>query len=391
MQVTREDLNPCTVKLTVVCEPDEVRAGYEAAYKQLTKKVKLPGFRPGKAPRAMLEPLLNPQEWNEAAADEIVRKTYTKAIENEKLEPDFSTAPAVNLTALDKEEGKAEFEMKVPLPPKVELGDYKGLPLEQPSTEVSDEEVEFQVTELRKRGQTREAVTDRGVEEGDVSVVNVKVEGEAGDGRNFMTIAGQTFEQFDAALAGMHLEEMKNLELTFPEGFQEKDWSGKTLKVQLTLNSLSAVRLPELDDEFAQSLQTESVDDLKNRVREGIGKAKQQMVRQLVHDKLLNALMERSTVNVSDNMWEGLANRRLRETVEEQGKNGKTLEQYSAENGMTIEQLVQAWKERAKTEVERALLIQTVFTQEKMQLNNSELNQSCLLWLLSMAQTQKRC
>ena len=71
MQVTREDLNPCTVKLTVVCEPEEVKQGYDTAFRQLTKKIKLPGFRPGKAPRAMLEGVLHSQDWNEAAGEEI--------------------------------------------------------------------------------------------------------------------------------------------------------------------------------------------------------------------------------------------------------------------------------------------------------------------------------
>lgn len=375
MQVTREDLNPCTIQLSIVCDPEEVKTGFERAFKQLTKKVKIPGFRPGMAPRKMLEDIVPLQEWNEAAADEIVRSVLKKAIDEQKLEPDYSTRQSVELKALDKDAGKAEFVAKVPLPPKVELGDYKGLPIERPPLDVTDEEVEYQVTELRKRGQTRQAVTDRGVEEGDVAVINIKIEGETGEGKNFMSVAGQNFPQLDEALTGMKVEEMKNLELTFPENFQEKTWAGQTHKVQVTVNSLSAVTLPELDDAFAQSLKTENVDDLKEKIRSGISSAKEQMVRQMLHDQLLTKLMERSQVSVSDNMWEGLALRRLQETAQEQARQQKTLEQYAAENGMTVDQLAQAWRERAKLEVERALLIQGVFSGEKMQLTNEDLNQ----------------
>ena len=217
-------------------------------------------------------------------------------------------------------------------------------------------------------------MTDRGVQEGDVAVVNVKLDGEEGDGRNFMTIAGQTFEALDSALMGMQVEEMKNLEVTFPDTFQEKDWAGQTHKIQVTVNSVSGVKLPDLDDAFAQSLKTESVEDLRTRVREGLGRAKNEMLRELVTEQLMERLHERSEVFVSDNMWEALADRRLRETADEQQKAGKTLESYAAEKGMTIEQLQEAWNKNAKLQVERALMIREVFVKENMQLTNTELH-----------------
>ncbi len=380
MQVTREDLNPCTVKLTVVCDPEEVQQGYDTAFRQLTKKVKLPGFRPGKAPRAMLEGVLPSQDWNEAAAEEIVRKAYAKAVEQEGLQVDRTTSPQVSLDALDQKERKAEFTAKVPLPPQVELGEYKGLPVTQPPTDVTDEEIDNQIAELQKRGQQREKVADRGATDGDVAVLNLKAE--EGEGKSFVTVVGNSFAALDDAVRGMGVEEMKNIELSFPEDFQVKEWQGQTHTVKLTLNSLSAVSTPALDDAFAQSLQMENLDALKNRLRENIGRAKQQMVRQVLFEGLLEALMERSTVSVSDNMWEALADRRLRETAQEQQNNGKSLEDYAKENGMTVESLVEAWKDRAKLEVQRALLIQTVYSTEKMQIGNDELNRE----LVAMAQ-----
>jgi trigger factor len=374
MQVTREELNPCTLKLTIVCDPQEVTDGFNRAFKQIAKKVKLPGFRPGHAPRAMLEGIVSKEELYDEAAEHIVRNSFKKALEQEGIQPDQSVRPTVELQSLDRDSAQAEYTAKVPLPPKVTLGDYKGLPLEKPPVEVTDEEVERQIEEFRKRRQTREAVTDRGVEEGDVAVVNIKAEGETGEGHTFMSVAGQLFPQLDEALRGMKVEEMKNVELTFPDTFTEKEWAGQTKKVTVTLNSLSAVKLPELDDAFAQSLQTENVEDLRVRVRDGIGRAKESMLRDMLGEQLLDRLHERSEVNVSDNMWEQLAQRRLEETAYEQQRQGKSLEQYAAENGMTVEQLILAWQEKAKMHVERALLIREVFTAEQMQLTNQELN-----------------
>jgi trigger factor len=374
MQVTREELNPCTLKLSVVCDAQQVNDGFNKALKQIAKKIKLPGFRPGHAPKSMVEGLISRDELYEAATENIVRESFKKALDQEEIKPDATVRPTVELIKLDRDTAEAEYSAKVPLPPQVTVGEYKGLPLEKPRIEVTDEELDLQIDDFRKRKQTRESITDRGVETGDVAVVNVKAEGEEGEGRNFMTIAGQMFPQLNEAIHGMKVEEMKSLELTFPEDFQEKDWAGKTLKVQLTLNSLSAVKLPDVDDEFAKSLQTENVQDLRNRIREALAQAKQQMVRDMVSEQLLDRLHERSTVHVSDNMWEALADQRMRETAEEQHRGGKTLEQYAAENGMTVEQLYEAWKTKAKMHIERALLIREVFTQEGMQLSNDELN-----------------
>lgn len=360
--------------LNVVCDAEEVKEGFAKAYKQIAKKIKLPGFRPGNAPKAMLESMISKEELYDYASENIVRHSFRAALAELALEPDQTTRPTVELKLLDQETWAAEYTVKLPLPPKITLGDYKGLPLKKPIIAVTEDEVDKQIEEFRKRRQLREAVTDRGVQDGDVAVVNVKIEGEEGDGRNFMTIAGQTFEQLDKALMGMKVEEMKKLEVTFPNNFQEKDWAGQTHKIQVTLNSLSGVKLPDLDDSFAQSLKLESVEELRERVRTALAKAKGDMLKELVTDQLMERLHERSEVFVSDNMWEALAERRIRETAEEQKKQGKTLESYAAEQGMTIDQLNEEWRKTAKLHVERALIIKEVFVKENMELENMELH-----------------
>jgi trigger factor len=379
MQVTREDLNPCTIKLSFTCDAEEVTRGFETAFRHMSKNVKLPGFRPGKAPRSMIEPLISQDEWNEYAAEEIINRAYGLALEEQGLLVDKTTAPYIVVENISREESKAEFTAKVPLPPKVEIGDYKNLPVEQPSSDVTDEEVEFEIEGLRKRGGTRETITDRGVEEGDVAVLNIRPEGDTGAGRNFMTIAGKLFPELDKAIKGMRVEEMKTCELTFPEKFQEKDWAKKKMTVQVTINSLSAMRLPELDDSFAQSLKTNNVDDLKNKLRENLGRAKQQMVRQIAFERLLTELMARSEISVSDNMWENLADRRLREYSQEQAAQGKTLDDYAQEQGMTVDQLHEAWREKAKLEVERALVIQEIYRREGMEITENDLRDELVL------------
>ena len=372
MQVTREDLNPCTIKLTVVCDAAEVKEGFERAFKQLTKKIKLPGFRPGHAPRAMLEGLVSPEEHADAATELIVKTTYQKAVDAQQLTLDNSTSASIGIEKVDRENGELVYTAKVPLPPSVEIGEYVGLPVEKPSAEVTDEEVEFEIERFRKGKSSREVVMDRGVQTGDVAVLSIKPE-DATEGKSFMFIAGQMFEALDQEVLGMAVEDMKNLELTFPENFQETEWAGQTKNVTVTLASLSSIKAPEVDDAFAQSLQAENVDDLRKRLRELLGASKAKMSYELATSSLLDTLLEKSKVYVSDNMWESLAERRIRETAEEQQSKGKDFNEFITEQGMNPETYVKAWQDRAKLEVQRALLIQQIFTKENMTLSNEDL------------------
>lgn len=374
MQVTREDLNPCTVRLNVVCSPEQVADAFDRALKAIAKEVRLPGFRPGHAPKHMVEKMVNDRDLYNQAAEEIINRTFAKAVESQKIQPDQGVRPSVELTELDRETKKASYTAKVPLPPQIELSEYKGLAATKPATEVTDDEVEFQLTELRKRQGSREAVTDRTAQEGDYGVVNIKIDGEAGEGKNFMVVLGQTFAGLDAALTGMTAEEMKSVELDFPEGFGDAAWTGKKLKAQLTLNSISAVKLPDLDEAFAKSLQSESVEDLKARMKDSIIAAKEQMIRDMLQEQLLESLRANSKIEVSDNMWEALANQRLGEIQQQQSQQGKSLEEYAQENGMSLDDFVQAWRDQAKVHVERAMVVREIFAKEKLQITNEELN-----------------
>ena len=374
MQVTREDLNSCTVLLNIVCSAEQVTDAFNRAIKAIAKDVRIPGFRPGHAPKQMVEKMVNENELNNEAANILIERTIKSAIEQQKLQPDTGVRPSVEFKDLDRAGQRGVYTAKVPLPPKIELVEYKGLAASHPPTEVTDAEVEFQITELRKKQGSREQITDRSAQDGDYGVVNVKLDGDKGEGKNFMVVIGQTFPTMDAALMGMSAEEMKHLELDFPNNFSEKTWAGKKHQAQVTLNSISAITLPELNEEFAKSVKTESVDELKVRMRESIVSAKAQMVRDMLQDQLLEDLRQKSKVEVSDNMWEALAGQRLGEIQQQQSEQGKSLEQYAQENGMSIEEFVKAWHDQAKVHVERAMVVREIFSKEKLQITNDELN-----------------
>ena len=117
-------------------------------------------------------------------------------------------------------------------------------------------------------------------------------------------------------------------------------------------------------------------------MRDSIVEAKKQMSNDMLQEQLLEKLREASEISVSDNMWEALANQRLTEIAEQQAQQGKSLEQYAAENGMVIDDLVKAWHEQAKVHVERAMIVREIFSAEKLAITNDELNEE----LFAMAQ-----
>ena len=188
-----------------------------------------------------------------------------------------------------------------------------------------------------------------------------------------MTVVGQTFPQLDQALSGMKAEDTKVVDLTFPDTFQEKDWAGKPMKVDVTLRSLSAAEVPELDEDFAKELNAENVDQLKEGVRLQLGEAKKRMVRDYVNEQLLEEVMKVSTIEVGDTLWEGVAERRLHEMADEAQKENKTLKDIAESNNMSLDELAEKIGERAKAEVKHAVAIRKIFEQEEMKLDQADI------------------
>lgn len=371
LTVKREELNPCTIKLDVECPPELIKKATDKAYKQYAKKIKVPGFRPGTAPRNVIEQMIPRDEVAGAAAEETIRAAFKIALKQEELEP--VTSPRVNVNKFDLDELKCEFEIIVPLPPVVELGDYNTLTAQRPITEVTDEDVNYHLEDLRKRHGEREQVTDRGIRQGDMAVVNLKIDDEEGDGRSFVVTVGQTFPDLDAALEGMKTDEIKSLELNFPDAFGEADLAGQKKKVQLTVRSITGVTLPDLDDDLVAKLDVEdlgTVEDLKNRLRENIGAAKEQRAKEMIREQLLDDLLQKSSVQVADTTWQSVVERRIADLEKELKDQGQSLDDYAASHGMDKEKFMEAQERDAQMHVKRAVLVEKIFKDQEMKITD---------------------
>ena len=379
MQIERNDLNPCTVELKVVCELEEVKSGYKKAYKYFSKRVRVPGFRPGTAPKAMIENMIDAEDLKNQASEEIVKGLYKKILDQENLKPmDY---PKVSIENID-EEG-CDFSLKVPLEPIVEIADYKKMKIEQPPVEVTDEDCQSVIEELRQRHGKREQVTDRGAQEGDTALVNIKLEG-SDESRRFMVLVGKTFEQLDKELLGMKKEDSKKLKLDFPETFHEKDWANTTQSCEVTVASLSAMNLPEVNDEFVQSLReddhyekvllSKDLKEFNEKVKERVKEAKEGMAKSQLSEQLLEDLYNQSTIHIPDNLWEDTAHQRLADLYQEARKQDLSFEEFAEKQGVSVEQLENDIKEDSKERICRAVLADKIVELENLQLTEEYLN-----------------
>jgi trigger factor len=382
MQIKREELNPCTIKLDVVCSPDQVKSGFDKAYKGFAKQMRIPGFRPGHAPRQVVKKYVRQEDVNGAAAEEIIRKAIQEAITSEKIQPHDS--PAVTLTSLSEDDNKCEFWAKVPLQPIVELGEYKGVSLKKPSVEVSDKEVKAIVDSIRKHAKAGKPVNP-GAMDGDYAVLNIRKADKDDDGINQIITVGETFADLDKALTGMRAEEMKVVELSFPAGFEVKDLAGKKAKVRLTLKAHASAVSPIVNNAHGYG-QLEQVADPKSEIgkkidetmKEQVEYLKNQTVQEWINETLQASILAGSKVEVPDTMWESVANQRLSELDEESRRAGSNLEEYAKSVGMTIEEMVKVWQAEAKVQVQRAVIAQEIFKKESMKLSNEDLSNSLI-------------
>lgn len=372
MKVKREDLNPCTVRLEITCGSDQVKSGFDRALKDLSKQIRVPGFRPGTAPRKMVEDAVNPQALFETAAEHVVRKAFDAAIQQENVKPDGP--PAIEITKFERDSHECEFNAKIPLPPVVELSDYRGLNAVRPKVEVTDEEIEAQIDEIRRRQGKKQEVTDRGIQPGDAAVINLQASSDESDSRTFMVIAGQTFAGLDEAMTGMSTDEVKVVKLDFPASFQHEAWKGKKVEVRLSVKSVSAVKMPDLDDEFAKGMDFGNVDELKSRVKDAITDAKHNMVKDMLRDQLLDSLLGQSKVQVADTTWESVVVRRVQELTEELGRRNSNLEEYCKANGMTIDEFRASLEKEALVNVQRAVVIQKIFSDNGMKIESNDVD-----------------
>ena len=314
-----------TALFQVESDAAEFEAAVNAAYLKNKGNIYIPGFRKGKAPRAIVEGMYGHEVFYQDAMDDLAPKAFEYGLEESKLQtvgaPSISD---VNVT----DEKTVVYTFAVTLYPEVTLGQYKGLSAPKESAEVEESEVDAEVENARKRNARKVSVEDREAKMGDTVSIDFDgfLEGERFDGgkaENYsLTLGSNSFVPgFEEQVAGMKLGEEKDLNITFPQDYVE-NLAGKDVVFKVKLNSITEDELPELDDEFAKDVsEFDTLEEYKADVRAKLQKNKE--------DQAENAFRSLIMKQAADNMTVEIPQVMLAEKAEEIVRN------YAANFGMT--------------------------------------------------------
>jgi trigger factor len=377
MKIQVETVSPVERKVTIEVDPDRVAKELERAYTGLSRRVKLRGFRPGKAPRKVLERQFRSEVESEVA-ERIVQETFAEAVRVEDLP--VVAAPSVSI-AEGVVEGKGlKYTARVEVKPKLEPKDYKGLEVTRKPPEVTDDTVAAELTKLQESmAQLVPAEGRFEAQEGDWAVVDhegtidgAPFEGGKAEGVTVKVAPGAVAEGNLPQLAGKKLGETVELDEPFPEDHRNSELRGKTAHMKVTLKGLKVRQLPQLDDELAKGLGIEGVetlDALRARIRADLEKREQRRADAELKDGLVKAALAKNEFEVPpalveraiDTMIEGAAERFAR-----QGVDIRKLE-------LDLSRMRADLREQALLQVRGALLLEAIADTEKLEVTDEDL------------------
>jgi len=375
MQINVEDVSSLTKKMIITLPETQVVQELESAYKKLNSEVSMKGFRKGKVPRQVLEKNYRPKvEYD--VAEKLIQGTYFDALEKSKL--DAVVHPDIREQNF-AENGTFVYTAEVDVRPQFELAEYKGLEIEQPALEVTDEEISQELEVLRKQMAPLQSVEDRAIEKGHLAVVDFQgyhngnpLKQVVGENYSVDVGSGQYGNEFEEKLLGLKKSEEASQEIDFPANFANPILAGKKVEFKINVKDVKERVLPSLDDEFAKEVGEEFVDleALKAHIREKKMQAKKDAQRGDLTDKLMRVLIETHDFEIPPRLVAYEIEAMIKELENNLERQGVTLEAA----GFNRDALVEQYKLAAQSRVKGDFLLKKVAEKEGLKLENEDID-----------------
>jgi len=370
-----EELSPTRVKLTVEVPFEELKPNLDKAYKEISKQVRIKGFRPGKAPAPLIDRYIGRGAVLQEAVNDALPELYGRAVEASEI---FVLGqPEVEITKLD--DGKEmTFTAEVDVRPKFQVPDYDNLEVTVDEAKVTDEEVEETLGNLRERFASLTTV-ERAAETGDFVTIDLsaQVDGEAVEdaaatGYSYEVGSNSSVEGLDEALTGMSAGESK----TFTSKLVGGERAGQEAEITVTVQSVKVKKLPEADDEFAQlASEFDTIEELRADLRTRLGRTKRMQQLSQARDRALEALMEQIDIPLPEKVVQAEIERR-NEQLEQQLKwSGLSKEAYLKQQGKTAEEFDAEIAEAARRAVKGGFVLDQLALDEELGVENEELSE----------------
>jgi trigger factor len=376
LKVTKDESAARQVTLTVALDSEDLEPFLDRAFRRNRSRVSIPGFRPGKAPRRIVEAFLGREALVRDSLDYIVQESLDKAISDEGL--DIFGQPDVEVVDVDP----VSFKATVPLEPVVQLGDLQQIDVTRETVEVTEEQVNKVLESLQYNAAPWEPV-ERPVQFGDL--VSLDVDGTIG-GRQVANDRGvdflpdqdnpYPFPGFSIYLEGLSEGQSKQFALKVPEDYQDESIAGQDCTFDIKVLQIKAKNLPDLDDEFAKGVEEgyESLEALNASVRENLTEESNRMADREFQEKALDKVVSGASVEVSDTTTEREIDHILEEQARSQQGRDASVEDYLRNLGKSVEESREELRASAQERLSRYLVIRKLAQDEKLEVLPEEVD-----------------
>lgn len=377
MKVNLEKIEKNVVSLQIEVEDEKFNDALNKAYKKVSQKVNIPGFRKGKAPRGLVERHVGKEYLREEALDLIIPDAYFEAIKETGIEP--IDKPKVDM--VDNEDGKPlVFKATVEVKPEVELGRYIGLEVEHHSDEPSEEDVKAELDKLRNRHAQLVNLEEGQAELKDVVIIDFEgfADGVAfpgGTGTDYsLELGSNTFiPGFEEQVIGVKVGDTKEVNVTFPENYHSADLAGKEAMFKVNVKSIKRKELADLDDEFAKDVsEFETLEELKNDILNRLKVAAEEQAKNRLKDELVDKAVEESKVEIPNIMIDQKVDFLLQNFAQRLSMQGLQLEDYLKYNGSDMEAVRTDYKPAAEKAVKIDLVLEAIAAKENVQASEED-------------------
>jgi trigger factor len=375
MKVTVENVSSVKKIMNIEVPEETVVRELNDAYKNLKKTAKIKGFRPGKAPRSVLEQLFKKDVHNDVSS-KLIQDSFIEALKEADLE--IVAKPEIDPPGLD-EKGPYTYAVTVEIKPKIQEIDFKNLPLKKILYNATDEEMDAQLKMLQKNLAKQTPIAeDREVRENDFVLMDYEgfkdgkpfAETQKTENHTMKVGEGHISKEFDDQLIGMKTGDNREIKVKFPEDYQNATLADQEITFQVTLHEIREEVLPEIDDEFAKNFgQYETLDNLKEAITKNLEEGYVKRAEQEMNEQIFKNLISKTEFDLPDSMVDYELERIIEEVERTLAYHNKSME----DQGLTREILLEQHRELAEKKVRRHLILDKIVEQENMTLSDEEL------------------
>ncbi|MEN6460447.1 MAG: trigger factor [Syntrophomonas sp.] len=379
MDAKLEKIENSEAYIAIEVDAEAFEQGLETAYHKVVKQVSIPGFRKGRVPRPLLEAHFGKEILFEDALEAVVPNAYEEAIKELNIDP--IAQPEFDMGEIEADQ-PFKFNVKVAVKPDVVLGNLEGLEISVPKFEITEQDVDNRMEDMRSRYAQLVEKTDEPADNGDTVVIDfegfvdeVPFEGGAGQDYSLELGSGTFIPGFEEQLVGVKVGEIKDVKVTFPESYHATDLAGKDAVFKVTVNKIEAKELRTLDDAFAQEVsEFETIGELREDVKKNLVNAADYRSKEMMKDEVLKEALKVCDIPVADAAIKLQVDAMLKQMDERMKAQGLSLEAYLEMTQANEEEFRQDLWPDAESTVKTNFMLEKIVEEKGFEVTDEELD-----------------